>query len=66
MRGADDMDGKSVAVLRTLRTTAVLANRGMRKMMDYYDADYVANVTYEERYEIEEEESHDDKGTCKE
>lgn len=56
MRGADDMDGKSVAVLRTLRTTAVLANRGMRKMMDYYDADYVANVTYEERYEREEEE----------
>ena len=56
MRGADDMDGKSVAVLRTLRTPAVLANSGMRKMMDYYDADYVANVTYEERYEREEEE----------
>lgn len=35
-------------------------------MMEYYDADYVANATYKERYEIEEEESHDDKGTCEE
>lgn len=66
MRRTYGMDRKGMANPSTLRTTAVLANRGMRKMMDYYDADYVANATYKERYEIEEEESHDDKGTCEE
>lgn len=35
-------------------------------MQDYYDANYVANVTYEERYEREEEEVYYDEGTCEE
>ena len=66
MRRTYGMDRKGMANLSTLRTTAELAHGGVPKMMEYYDADYVANATYKERYEIEEEESHDDKGTCKE
>ena len=66
MQRTDGMDRKGVANLSTLRATAELAHGGVPKMMEYYDADYVANATYKERYEIEEEESHYDKGTCKE
>lgn len=66
MRRTYGMDRKGMANLSTLRTTAELAHGGVPKMMEYYDADYVANATYKERYEIEEEESHDDKGTCEE
>lgn len=56
MRQAHGLDRENPSDLPALRTAAMLANEG-GPMMEYYDPDYVANVTAEARYlpeEIEE------------